>query len=339
VLRAPWRLVTPGRLLIVGLLLLVVVAALWVLPSNEYILLPDRAHPAAPLVHVQGGHNPKGSGGIYFVDVFERKASLLERLFPGIDNGATLYPASEIVPAGETSSQQTSVSEEEMHMSQQVAAVVALRSLGRKVITEETGASVVAVADGYPAAGQLLPDDVIVAVDGRPVNSPAGLETAMTGKVPGTLVTFTVVRAGERQTVKLRTVPASKGSHHGIVGIEVVPAEQFKLPLRVSIDAHGVGGPSAGLAFALEILEQLGHNVDHGRKIAATGEISPNGQVSAIGGIEQKTIGAREAGVDAFLVPVDNAADAEKYAHGLRIVPVKNFQQALHFLATLPKAG
>ena len=100
-----------------------------------------------------------------------------------------------------------------------------------------------------------------------------------------------------------------------------------------------MGGPSAGLAFALDVLEELGRNVDGGHRIAATGEIFLNGSVGPIGGIKQKTIGARHAGVDAFLVPAgDNAREARKYAHGLRIIPVKSFQQALRALATLPES-
>ena len=84
------------------------------------------------------------------------------------------------------------------------------------------------------------------------------------------------------------------------------------------------------------MLQQLGRNVVHGHKIAATGEIFPDGSVGPIGGVKQKTNGARKAGVDAFLVPAgDNAQEARKYAHGLKIIPVKNFQQALHALATL----
>ena len=113
-------------------------------------------------------------------------------------------------------------------------------------------------------------------------------------------------------------------------------ALDIHLPFPVSIDAGGVGGPSAGLAFALEVLQQLGHNVVHGHKIAATGEIFPDGSVGPIGGIKQKTIGAREAGVDAFLVPAgENARDARKDAGGLRIIPVESFPQALRALATL----
>jgi PDZ domain-containing protein len=98
-----------------------------------------------------------------------------------------------------------------------------------------------------------------------------------------------------------------------------------------------VGGPSAGLPFALQVMEELGKDVVRGHKVAATGEIFPDGSVGPIGGIKQKTIGARKAGVDVFLVPEagGNARDARKYARGLRIIPVETFPQALHALATL----
>jgi PDZ domain-containing protein len=105
----------------------------------------------------------------------------------------------------------------------------------------------------------------------------------------------------------------------------------------VAIDVGNVGGPSAGLAFALEVMEKLGRNVDRGYKVAATGQIELNGAVTPIGGVRQKIFDAREAKIDVFLVPAgDNARVAEKYAGGIRVIPVKSFQQALHALATLP---
>jgi PDZ domain-containing protein len=160
----------------------------------------------------------------------------------------------------------------------------------------------------------------------------------MLGKPVGTHFRFKVLRGTRQALVPLTTIAATKGSKRGVVGVLLDPSEKIKLPIKVSIDAHGVGGPSAGLAFALDVLQQLGRNVDHGHKVAATGEIFLNGAVGPIGGIKQKTYGARQAGVDVFLVPASNAAEARKYAHGLRIVPVKSFQQALHVLATLPQA-
>ena len=332
------RLITPGRLVTAGVVLLAVVIGLWIIPSSDYVFLPDRAHPVAPYVHVQGGHVPRDGGGIYFVDVVVRKASWLEKLVGPWEDGADLYPASEVVTPGTTGSQQTQIDKNEMADSKQIAEAVALKALGKKVSFISTGARVVAIQPRAPAQGHLIPTDVITAVDGIRVRSHDDLTRAMSRKPAGSLVTFTVRRGNATKTIAVKTVPASGGSRRGIVGIYVEQAIQIRLPLRVSIDLTNVGGPSAGLAFALDIVEELGRDVDRGNKIAATGEIALDGSVGAIGGIKQKTIGAREAGVDAFLVPAGkNARDARHYAHGLRIIPVKSFQQALRVLATLPR--
>jgi PDZ domain-containing protein len=245
-----------------------------------------------------------------------------------------------VLRQGVTSGEQAAIDAGDRKTSQNVAAAVALRTLGRKVSTVAAGALIYGVEPGFPAAGRLQPTDVIVAIDGKRVRSPDDVSKVLQGKPPGTLISFSVLRGHGIKTIALRSVPDKPGSHRGIVGVLLTQALNIRLPVRVSIDANGVGGPSAGLAFALGVLEKLGRNVDRGHKIAATGEISLNGNVGPIGGIKQKTIGAREAGVDAFLVPAgDNARDARKYAHGLRIIPVKSFQQALRALATLPAAG
>ena len=329
------RLVTPGRLLALGAVLLAVAFALYVIPSNEYIFLPDKAHPVAPLVTVQGGHDPV-HGGVYFVDVIVRKATILEKLFGGLHKGADLYPASAVDPPGVGDQQRRRIDLQDMAHSQQVAAPVALRAAGKHVVLRSIGALIDEIAPGFPAVGKLEPDDVIVAIDGKQVRSRNDVFTAMSSHKIGETVSFTVRRGKQTLVERIRTVSSGGKPPRPIVGVVVETAVDIHLPLHVSIDAGGVGGPSAGLAFAIDVLEELGHDVLHGHKVAATGEIEPNGAVLPIGGIKQKTIGAREAGVDAFLVPAgENARDARKEAGGLRIIPVESFPQALRALATL----
>jgi PDZ domain-containing protein len=203
-------------------------------------------------------------------------------------------------------------------------------------VLRSTGALIDQVESGMPATGKLEPDDVIVAIDGKHVGGPHDVATIMSAHKIGDQVSITVRRGKQTLVEHMGTVSSGRAPLHPVVGVIVESALDIHLPFPVSIDAGNVGGPSAGLAFALEVLQKLGRNVVHGHKIAATGEIFPDGSVGPIGGIAQKTIGAREAGVDAFLVPAgENARDARKQAHGLKIIPVESFPQALHALATL----
>ncbi len=319
---------------VAGLVLVAIVGALLILPSNDYIFLPDEAHPVAPLITVPGGHDPT-HGGIYFVDIKLRKAKLIERLFGGLHEGADLYPASEINPPGGGEAERRQIDIQDMLNSQEVAAAVALRADGKKVVQTPIGATVDQIVSGTPAVGRLDPDDIITAIDGKPVKTPGDVITAMAGHKPGDTVAFSIRRVGAARVVTVKTIP-EPATDRAVVGITLRPAVNIHLPVDVRIDAGDVGGPSAGLAFALGILQELGRNIVRGHKIAATGEILPDGSVGSIGGVKQKTIGARQAHVDAFLVPAgDNAQEAKRYAHGLRIIAVKNFPQALRALATL----
>jgi PDZ domain-containing protein len=334
------KLFTPARLFVAGLALLAVVLALLVFPSGEYIFLPDQAHPVAPLVTVPGGHDPT-RGGVYYVDVIVRKATLLERLFPGIHDGADLYPANAIDPPGVNDQLRRRLDLQDMKLSQQVAAAVALRAAGKKVVLRPVGVRVTAVEPGLPAFGKLEPDDVIVAVDGKPVHTLQDLFVRMSAHPVGGVVALTIHRGTQTLVEKMKTVGSGTGNdRRPIVGVAPEQALDIHLPLQVRIDAGSVGGPSAGVAFALDVMEELGRDVLHGQKVAATGEIHADGTIGPIGGIKQKTIGAREAHVDAFLVPSgENAREARKYAHGLRIIPVDTFPQALRALATLAPGG
>jgi PDZ domain-containing protein len=335
------RLFSPLRLLgiLVGLLL-VTGLVLYVVPSDDYILLPDRAHPVAPLVKVQGGHDARGPGAIYFVDVFERKATLLESLFPFIRPGATLVPARLIVPPGVTPKAVRRADLRAMSISQRVAAAVALRRLGYKVVARPAGVVVVAVAADSHALGKLQPADLIVAVDGSKTLTVGQLRQRLARLHPGDVVRITIRRGAETLTVAVKTIADPLDKKRALVGFTPDQAADIHLPIKVEIDAGNVGGPSAGLPFALQVMDELGRDVDRGYKVAATGQINLDGTISPIGGVKQKTYGVRKTKADVFLVPAgDNAREARRYADGLRIIPVKNFPQALRALATLPRKG
>ena len=318
-------------------MLVLVAAVLWFAPSGSYIFLPDRAHPVAPLVTVQGATRPANAGGIYFVDIFVRKATLAERLFPWLREGADIVPASELLSPGASDKARAQQDQREMTRSEQIASALALQAAGYKVHAKPTGALVEDVSPNVPAAGTLQPTDVIVSVDGKPVRALADLRKLLGRHRPGDRVALGIRRGSRRQTVDVKLVPDLRDAQRGMIGIVVSQAADIRLPRKVTINAGGVGGPSAGLAFALDVLEKLGRNVDHGYRVAATGEVDLAGDVLPIGGVKQKIIGVRRTGIDVFLVPAgDNAKEAKRYAGNVRVIPVSSFQQALHALATLP---
>jgi Lon-like protease len=322
--------------LALGAVLLAVAAFLYLAPSDKYIFLPDEARPLAPLVKVKGEKRDRNGGGIYYVAVDVRQASILEEAFPGLHDGATLVPEDVVRPEGVDERARRQGELREMSRSQEYAAAVALRSLGYEVEVATKGALIEAVGPDFPAAGELRAGDVVVAVDGKPVRSAAGLTERMSAKEPGDTVRLRFRRGRLTMSTSLKTVANPRDPSRAFLGVVIADDADVELPIDVDINLGSVGGPSAGLAFALDIHEELGHDVDRGRRVAATGEITLDGRVRPVGGLKQKTIAARRSGMDLFLVPGENAAEARRHAEGMEVVPVDSFQQALRELATLP---
>jgi Lon-like protease len=327
-----------GRLAGGAVVALVIVAVFfWRFPSQDYLYVPDAAQPVAGRVQVQGEKPENGKGAIYFVDVKVRNATWAERFFAFLrPDGATLVDGTEIVPPGSSFTEQVNDGLAEMARSEQVAAAVALKQAGFDVKADPQGALIEAIASDAPAASVLKDGDVIVRAIGKPVHTPEDLRKVFDGVTPGQTVALVLRRSGTKRTVQVKTVPSPADPAHAIIGIRISQAAQIELPRKVDIDLGKVGGPSAGLPFALEVLQKLGTDVDHGLRVVATGEIELDGTVAPIGGVKQKVFGARKAGADVFLVPAgDNAAEARRYAGNLHIVPVESFQQALSALRTL----
>ena len=261
---------------------------------------------------------------------------MLERILPFTrPDGATVVPEHALLPPGITQDFRDRQVVEEMERSEEIASLVALRALDYDVDATPTGVLVTGVFGETPADGRLRDGDVLVAVDGDRVRTPAELRAAVARREPGENVRLSVLREGDTKRITIGTIPNPNEPTRPFMGIQVDQAVDIDLPIEIDIDLGRVGGPSAGLPFALEIVRLLGEDVTGGCVIAATGALAFDGTVISVGAIPQKTIGAQRADVDAFLVPAGrNADEARSHADGLRIISVESFQQALRTLAT-----
>jgi PDZ domain-containing protein len=254
-----------------------------------------------------------------------------------LNTDQAIVPKETIYPPNTTQQQSDQQNAIEFSDSQNSAISAALSSLGIK--PDGTEVVVAAVNAGAPADGKLDAGDVIESIDGKAITAPgqAGLQqvTAAVEQVtPGGNVTFEVERAGKKQTVVTGTTKNEQGK--AAVGIAVESENTY--PFTVDIQLNGVGGPSAGMMFALGIIDKLtpGGDITGGRIVAGTGTIDASGSVGAIGGIQMKTLAARRDGATVFLAPADNCADAKANAPaGLELVKVSTLQDALNALADL----
>jgi Lon-like protease len=331
---------SPRSLLLAGAALLgafVLIAA--TTSSGDFLFIPDTAQPVASKVTVEGGHEPANGGGIYFVDVSLRKARWLERLLPFLQpDGASLVPQHAVTAPGESFAEQRVQARLDMDRSERIAAAVALKAAGYPVKTTPTGVLVEGVVIDAPAASVLERGDLIVGAAGRPVKTIAQLQAALAPLTPGERVALRLRRDGQTLERTIETVRLPSDPQRAIVGIDASEDARIVLPRKVTIDLGDIGGPSAGLPFALQVYQELGKDVDRGLRIAATGEIQLDGSILPVGGLKQKTVGVRQAKADVFLVPAgENAETARRYAGGLRIIPVESFRQALRVLRTLPQ--
>jgi Lon-like protease len=289
-----------------------------------------------PLIQISGHKSYQPRGHLNLVTVsFQGGPADSFNVFTALQAWLTphdaVVPEAELFPPGQSAQQVTRQNTEEMASSQQTATAAALCQLGVKFTTLD---SVAAVEQGMPASGVLRVGDVITAVNGVPVTCKADAGTLIRSHRPGTVVTLTVSRHGIRRPVRLKTV---RLGGHAVVGVQV--AENYKnFPFSVKIRVGDIGGPSAGLMFALGIIDKLTpKDLTHGAFIAGTGEmLSANGTIGPIGGIQQKLAAARAAGATVFLTPAANCPDtAGAVPAGLRLVKVSTLGDAVRALRAL----
>lgn len=219
-----------------------------------------------------------------------------------------------------------------MDNSQSSAVAAGLRAAGQKV-TEYP--MVMGVSNGSPADGKLKPGDFILRVDNKAVSSTEDVRAAINKHEVGEAIVFTILRDGQQLTETITTVASNTDASTPVVGINLTVGYSYQPKVTFRIDP-GIGGPSAGLVFALAVYDQVTPaDLIAGRSVAGTGTITGDGDVGAIGGIQEKIAGAEGAGATIFLVPADNCADVIGLNTPVQLVKVRTLAEAIDALETL----
>jgi PDZ domain-containing protein len=290
-----------------------------------------------PLITITGHKAYSTTGNLNMVTVSYEggpgsNLNVFQTLKAWLDPSEAVVPESELFPPGQSAQQTQTQDTQEMTSSQQLATAAAFSYLH---IAYQTQVEVQSTVPGYPASKSLKAGDIIQAVDGKAVTGESSLSSMITAYPVGSVLQLKVLRSGKVQTVPVAS-KASGGA--SVIGVQV--QEEYKFPFTVNISVSNIGGPSAGTMFALGIIDKLTKlNLTGGKFIAGTGEITATGQVGAIGGIQQKMVGARNAGATVFLAPASNCSDtAGAVPAGLTVVKVSTLSQAVTYLEDI-KAG
>lgn len=334
--RQTWTAIVSGALFVA------LVLAISLLPVNYVTRAPGSATNVLgqvngqPVLQVSDITTYPTSGELFMTTVsitrVDARLNLPQAVLAYLLRHHSVLPREAVYPVGVTDSQVQAEESAAMQRSQQTAVAAALRAAGIPVAEVATVSSVV---QSGPAFNRLQVGDVIEAIDGSAITGPADIETAIGRHAVGDLVQLDVTRDGASLRVSLTTAAANDDPRRPRIGIGVSTGYRYAPEISFGVDP-AVGGPSAGLIFALGIYDQVTPDeLLAGQSVAGTGEIDANGGVGGIGGIREKLRAADLAGAAVFLVPASNCAELEGVETDLRLVRVDELSDAIDSLKAL----
>lgn len=361
--RARWRSRRAGRIGI-GIVALIALCALIAtfITIPYYAITPGQALAVSSLIAVPRSERTHQPGSVLLTDVELVPLRAIDYPFYKLNGDDEVLKSSALIgPLSPSQYNEQGVID--MDLARQAATVVALGQLGYRVSAKPDGVVVYQPEPGSPAASLLPIGTVLSAIDGRSASSFAATEAVLQTMRPGEVAKISthLIGDGEDRTVRvelgttlehpqqgttclpasarLTVAPLEKDGHRvACLGIylEQVYATVGE-PFAVTIDAEGIIGPSAGLAFTLGVLQELDpDSLTAGRKVAATGTMSVTGQVGDVGGVAQKTVAVRDAGASIFFVPPEEYAVAKAHAgRSLKVVAVSSLSEAVRALEQL----
>lgn len=310
-------------------------------PTPFVLVTPGSVLDTAALVSLSpAGTAHETRGRLYLTSVRTIPASATLWLLGRLNPEAALVPREQARPPDMSEREYRAVLSTMMSESKSTALLVALRAAGYDVQPALQGARVEQVRKGAAADGILLPGDIIAALEDEPVSTASQFAQAVRGRHPGDTLRLTVLRAGAREDLTVTVGAAPDDSGRAFLGVSISTyVNTGALPVSAQVRTSELGGPSAGLMFALAIYNALApEDITHGQSIAGTGALTIEGRVTGVGGVEQKVHGAERKGAAYFLVPAENYEEARKAARRITVIPVKTFDEALAALRALPDA-
>jgi Lon-like protease len=314
-------------------------AGFWVrLPY--YTISPGGEVAINPRITVNGAREYTPKGEVLLLFVRERaRVNVWRYVQARLDPDIDLFPEQEFT-SGRSPEELKTEAQADMANSQIAAKKVALEAIGYDVPPATEGVVVLATLSDTPAARVLERGDIILSVDGKPIRELDDLSNEISKRKPGERVTLRVRQGDQEHDVTLRTTRNREG--RTIIGVSVT--QRYDFPIDVEIDTSDIGGPSAGLAMTLAIIDDLTPGeLTGGKEVAVTGTIATDGHVGEIGGIEQKAVAAKSGGAELFIVPkcteptlrTECQRDldrARKRAGDTPVVAVANLDEALRAL-------
>lgn len=338
-----------------GLGIGLVIALAWFLfwPLNQYIESPGSADGLKTYVTVKG-HPDRYPGSFMITSVYLQQARPATYIWAKLNPYASIEPAA-AVTGGQDAKTYTQVQDFYMHSAINEAIAVAYQAAGQPYHKQYLGIYVLQVQPNSAFKKHLQVGDTITKVNGQHFNTAQGFQRYIAHQQIGHRLTVTYLQHGRLRSA---TAPLVRLPGGGRAGIGILLTDNVKVTTKIPVQVHPgqLGGPSGGLMFALQIYEQLTQeNLRHGRKIAGTGTINPDGSVGEIGGIDKKVVAAHRAGATIFFAPYVKPTKlvlkyeeghqtnyqlarrtARRVAPGMRVVPVQTFQEAVHYLQTHP---
>lgn len=331
-----WRVLGPLMVLMVVLLVAGGVAQA---PYSAFA--PGNALDAEPLVSVTGAKTYRHPGKIRFVTVsVYAQTRYLEALFDWLHPDIDVFPR-KVASEGRSVADDARYNVVLMDIAQRSAAYQALKRMGYAVSQSAGGVLIDDVSARSPSDGKLKSGDVITHIDDFSINSAQDLHLFLDQRKGGEKIDVQVDRVGVNTDLHVKMTLGSKtiaGKRTAFLGVLMETMPRYHLPFDVSFDVGSVGGPSAGLAFTVTLIDELtAGGITHGNDVAVTGTIQPDGSVGEVGGVAQKTVAVRDAGADYFLVPASEYKIARQHAGShLKVIAVRTLDEAVHALENLP---